>query len=85
MDEFREGLGSTIESDEGSIRVKGRAGLAVTFRGRSYDVHSEMMNAPMSIVLYTSTGGLAEADALPDLLQFVRSGLERGGFTVDLI
>ena len=73
-----------VESDLGSIRVRGRAGLTVSYGGRDHEVSSEMLTPPRSIVLHPRDAdlrGLADADAI---VAFIVEGLTWDGFTVEL-
>lgn len=74
-----------LVSDEGSIRIRGRAGLDVEYAGRSFRVSSEMLDAPMSIALFprdSDTSGLEDPE---ELFSFVTNGLESAGFTVERV
>lgn len=82
MASFHSSKVNFIEDDSGSyIRILGPTGLHVLFEGRVYDLFSEMLNTPMSIMLDT----VSFEEAGPDrarLLSFVRDGLEWNGFDV---
>jgi len=74
---------NVIESDDGTIRIRGRAGLEVNFRGESVQVSSEMLAPPMSIVLYTRGSDAIKSDRAEEILSFVVEGLVSAGFRVE--
>jgi hypothetical protein len=72
-----------IESDEGSIRIRGRAGLDVEYRGETVRVSSEMLAPPMKIALYTRGQDAVASERAEEILQFVVDGLEFAGYIVE--
>lgn len=85
MTKFHSTRVNLIEDEHGSsIRILGPVGLEVDFEGHQYDVDSEMLQPPMSIVIYTDSLKKAEMD-YTRVLAFVRAGLEWNGFTVRTI
>jgi hypothetical protein len=75
-----------IEDDSGSsIRILGPTDLDVMFEGNRYTIDSEMLNPPMSLVIYTRSLSAAAGDDAPRLLAFIRAGLEWNGFYVETI
>ncbi len=70
---------------EDGVRRTGRAGLEVRFRGRRYDVHSEMLAPPMTIAVHADEGDLRAAPDPDALLDFVRGRLEDEGFVVGVV
>ena len=84
MSEYRKPEGNLIESDSGSVKRLGRAGLDVTFNGERLLVNSEMLHPPRSIVIYASEGDLGSSSSASEILAFVRSALEWDGFTVEI-
>ncbi len=75
---------NVISSDDGELQIR-RVGLSITFRGQSYEVDSEMLAPPMSIVVYWQRGPAARARNADDIRRFITEGLAAGGFTVELI
>ena len=83
MAEFRKPAPNLIESDEGSIRIHGRAGLPVTYHDETYQVSSEMLAPFMTIALYTRGSDAIASDHADEIVDFVTRGLEFAGFTVE--
>ena len=84
MREYRKTGPHLIESGADWIRIRGRAGLDVSYQGRQYDVSSEMLFPPMTIALFVSRGDAIPAPDADDIVTFVREGLESVGFTVEV-
>jgi len=72
-----------IESDEGSIRIRGRAGLDVDYHGEVVRVSSEMLAPPMKIALFTRGQDAVPSERGEEILEFVIAGLEFAGYTVE--
>lgn len=68
-----------------TIEILGRAGLRVGLGDTTVDIDSEMLNPPMSLVIYT--GSVPASTPVPphELMREVVSALEWAGFTVDQI
>lgn len=80
---FKSARPGLIESAEGSIRIRGRAGLDVEYRGESARVSSEMLAPPMTIALFTRGQDSVDSERAGEILDFVVRGLEFAGFTVE--
>lgn len=85
MTEYRKSGPNLIESPEGSIRITGRAGIDVEFRGEHVRVNSEMLAEPMSVVIYRRGVNAIESERPEEVLDYVVRGLEFAGFRVDLM
>ena len=85
MTRFHSTRENLIEDEHGSsIRILGPVGLEVDFGGHLYDVDSEMLQPPMSIVIYTDSLKDTEMENTK-FLAFLSAGLEWNGFTVRTI
>ncbi|UKA77645.1 hypothetical protein [Arthrobacter sp. FW306-07-I] len=72
-----------MSSTEGELRIA-RVGLSVSFHGQQYDIDSEMLNPPMSIVIYFQRSLAAKTGDSEQIRQFVLDALEFRGFKVEL-
>lgn len=77
---------NVVASKDGELRIA-RVGLSVIFRGRQYEIDSEMLAPTMSIVIYfrgsaaaKAAGKAHESDQLRD---FIRDALLFEGFDVE--
>ena len=84
MHTFRKPRPNVIESDAGTIRITGRAGLEVTYLGETVPVSSEMLAPPMSIALFVSGSDSIPSPNADQILEFVKEGLQYAGFTVEV-
>jgi hypothetical protein len=73
---------NVVTSAEGELRIA-RVGLSVSFHGQQYDIDSEMLAPPMSIVVYFQRSLAAGADDSEPIRQFVLDALEFNGFNVE--
>ncbi|MFB0840477.1 MULTISPECIES: hypothetical protein [unclassified Arthrobacter] len=73
---------NVVSSDEGELRIA-RVGLSVSFRGQQYDMDSETLDPPMSIVVYFQRSLPAKADDTEQIRQFVLDALKFRGFRVE--
>jgi hypothetical protein len=83
MSEFWMPEPNLIESDEGEIRIRGRAGLDVSYQGEAVQVNSEMLSPPMTIALFTRGQNAVPSERAEEILAFVKRGLEFAGFSVE--
>lgn len=81
--EFWQEEPNLIRSDDGSVRIHGRAGLTVELHGQEYSVSSEMLAEPMSIALFTRGTDRVNAGDPDEVYDFTRRALESIGFTVE--
>lgn len=80
--EFQATGPNVVSSTEGELRIA-RVGLSVSFRGKEYAVDSEMLNPPMSIVVYFTRSLDAKDNDSEEVRKFVLDGLKFSGFTVE--
>lgn len=73
---------NVVSSDEGEVRIA-RVGLSVRFHGQQYDIDSEMLAPPMSIVVYFQRSLPAKSDDSEQIRQFVLDALKFSGFSVE--
>ena len=74
---------NVVSSTEGELRIA-RVGLSVNFHGQQYDIDSEMLYPPMSMVIYFQSSLAAKADDSEQIRQFVLDALKFRGFNVEL-
>lgn len=85
MTTFRRPSPTVVESDEGRVRLLGRAGLEVAYDGRLLSVDSEMLAPPMTIAVYDRSGDLPSTPDPGAVLAFAVEALEHVGFRVDVV
>ena len=73
---------NVVSSAEGELRIA-RVGLWVSFHGQQYDIDSEMLAPPMSIVVYFQRSLAAGADDSEQIRQFVLDALKFSGFSLE--
>ncbi|MGN8130094.1 hypothetical protein [Paenarthrobacter sp. 22069] len=77
---------NVVSSVDGELRIA-RVGLSVSFRGRQYEIDSEMLAPPMSIAIYFRGSSAAKAAAKvhesEQLQEFIREALIFAGFDVE--
>ncbi|WP_336855997.1 hypothetical protein [Sinomonas albida] len=78
-----EGPNSVISKD-GEIRIA-RVGLSVIFHGRQYNIDSEMLDPPMSIVIYFRNSRAAQSEEAEDIRSFIEEALTFRGFMIEFI
>jgi hypothetical protein len=84
--EFSRSSANVITSSSGhTIQILGRAGLRVGMGDATIEIDSEMLHAPMSLVIYS--GSIPTASPVPpaEILDEVRQGLQWAGFEVEVI
>lgn len=71
-----------VASGTDSLTIR-RVGITAHFDGEDYDIDSQMLAAPMSIIVYFSTNSSLTGPQGADVTQFVLDALEFRGFTVE--
>lgn len=84
MTTFRKAGPNLIESDEGSIRTTGRAGVDVSYLGEHIRISSEMLYTPMGIALFVSGGDRTSSPRAEEVIDYTVAGLTWAGFTVQV-
>ena len=81
----RPGPNSLTSSTGHTIETIGRAGIRVGLAEGSIDIDSEMLDPPMSLVIYRDSLPVTLVFPLDGLLDEVVQGLQWAGYSVELI